>query len=118
MQLDAVNKSNTTHGMTKTPEFNSYHGAKKRCNDLSDLWYGGRGVEFKFDSFGEFYELLGPKPTPKHSLDRIDPRGHYAPGNVRWADTKTQALNKRSSAQRTQDEQNALLVMYARSVSA
>ena len=29
------------------------------------------------------------------SLDRIDPYGHYEPGNVRWATKETQVYNKR-----------------------
>ena len=30
-----------------------------------------------------------------HSLDRIDPYGNYEPGNLRWADRRTQANNIR-----------------------
>ncbi len=35
------------------------------------------------------------------SLDRIDPDGHYEPGNVRWADAKTQVMNRRVSRRLT-----------------
>lgn len=30
-----------------------------------------------------------------YSLDRIDPSGNYEPGNLRWADAKTQVTNIR-----------------------
>jgi hypothetical protein len=50
-------------------------------------------VEFRFESFDEFFELLGPKPEGC-SLDRIDPLGHYEPGNVRWATHAEQTANR------------------------
>lgn len=37
---------------------------------------------------------LGPRPKGK-TLDRINPYGDYAPGNVRWATWREQRLNQR-----------------------
>jgi hypothetical protein len=94
----------TTHGQTRnrttTPEASAYYGAKRRCtnsNDESWEYYGGRGIEFRFTSFEEFYAELGEKPEPKHlySVDRIDNNGHYEPGNVRWATDSQQVYNRR-----------------------
>lgn len=83
-----------------TPERASYWAAKARCqcptHHAYDL-YGGRGIEFRFKSFQEFVEHLGPRPSLKHTLDRIDSNGHYEPGNVRWATWKQQGANKRSN---------------------
>jgi hypothetical protein len=42
---------------------------------------------------------MGPKPSPKHSLDRIDVNGPYAKDNCRWATAKEQAINKRKIGQ-------------------
>jgi hypothetical protein len=98
---DARRVANTTHGMSYTPEWNSYHGAKKRCNPkFIEDWpdWAGRGIVFRFTSFEEFFAEVGPRPEPKHlySLDRFPNNdGHYEKGNVRWATKKQQALNRR-----------------------
>ncbi len=82
------------------PELASYYSAKSRCtNPNAQAWanYGGRGIQFRFTSFEQFLAELGHKPTPQHSLDRIDNDGHYEPGNVRWAERKEQGFNRRTT---------------------
>lgn len=92
---------NSTHGQTRnskrTPEYQSYVSAKKRCNNARTKaypQYGGRGVQFKFQSFDEFFKELGRRPV-NHTLDRIDNDGHYETGNVRWASHALQHTNRR-----------------------
>jgi len=88
--------TSSQHG--KSPEYTAYGNAKARCtNPKFWAWkhYGGRGIEFRFKSFEEFLSELGPRPSPKHSIDRIDNNGHYVPGNVRWATWEQQVQNKR-----------------------
>ena len=86
--------------MTRTPELAAYCGAIVRCTKPKALrWkhYGGRGIEFRFKSFAEFFAELGPKPKPKHlySLDRFPNNdGHYEKGNVRWATAQEQNSNR------------------------
>ena len=80
------------------PEVVAYANAKQRCTN-PNKWnyknYGGRGIQFKFNSFEEFEAELGPRPSGK-SLDRYpDNDGHYEPGNVRWATPKEQRSNQR-----------------------
>ncbi len=45
--------------------------------------YGGRGIEFRFSSFGSFLEHLGRRPAGK-VLDRLNREGHFEIGNVYW----------------------------------
>ncbi len=80
------------------PEYRVYMHAKQRCvnpNDTGFLNYGGRGIEFRFESFAEFIAELGPRPTDQHSVDRIDNNGHYEKGNLKWSTRKEQANNRR-----------------------
>ena len=81
------------------PEKAAYFQARRRCrralpHNRSWWRYGGRGIEFRFESFEQFYAELGPRPSPLHSLDRIDNEGHYESGNVRWATSSEQRLNQ------------------------
>jgi hypothetical protein len=49
---------------------------------------------------------MGHPPTPNHSLDRIDVDGNYEYGNCRWADSKTQSMNKRNNKWYKKGEKN------------
>jgi hypothetical protein len=37
---------------------------------------------------------MGEKPSPSHSIDRINNEGHYEPGNCRWALQDVQGNNR------------------------
>jgi hypothetical protein len=85
-------------GGKQTPEYVAYNHALARCRNItlkSYPDYGGRGIKFLFESFEQFLAEIGPRPTPKHSLDRKDNNSHYAPGNVRWATRQEQVANRR-----------------------
>lgn len=89
------------HGMNKTPEHRAWVHMKQRCmnpNKREYPHYGGRGIRVCdrwLNSFLAFLADVGPRPSEKHSLDRIDVNGHYEPGNVRWATHQEQIENTR-----------------------
>lgn len=91
------------HGMSKTSEFYIWAGMKPRCYNPTNKkyhLYGGKGVivcERWFNSFQNFYDDMGPKPSSKHSLDRINGDGNYDPSNCRWATPIEQGRNTKSN---------------------
>jgi hypothetical protein len=96
--------SNFKHGAASakaTPEYNSWRNMKARCHNPSHNRYhdyGGRGItvcDKWSDSFAVFLEDMGEKPTPTHSIDRIDNEGSYKPDNCRWATPTEQNRNHR-----------------------
>lgn len=76
---------------------------KQRCynpNNPNYHRYGGRGIRVCQrwrDSCAAFVADMGPRPSPKHTVDRIDNDGNYEPGNVRWATMKEQHRNRHDS---------------------
>jgi len=110
----------TIHGFTKLPEYEVWRHMIARCQDTkrSD-WprYGGRGIKVCKrwrDSFPAFREDMGPRPSPSHSLDRIDNDGNYEPGNCRWATPLEQANNKSNNRYLTFDGQTLTVAQWAR----
>lgn len=83
------------------PEWEAWVNMKNRCHRPTTSnyeRYGGRGIRVCEEwrkSFMPFYQHVGDRPTPYHSIDRIDNNGHYEPGNVRWATVEEQVSNKR-----------------------
>lgn len=51
----------------------------------------------RWHRFALFFLDLGPRPSPKHSLERVDNACGYEPGNVAWATVREQSRNKRST---------------------
>jgi hypothetical protein len=61
-------------------------------------YYGARGIGVCArwrNTFKDFVSDMGPKPTSKHSLDRIDSNRGYFPRNCRWATVELQRLNRK-----------------------
>jgi hypothetical protein len=104
LKSEATAKRNATHGLSGHPLYGTWLHMVHRCTrpDLPQ-WadYGGRGIRICDRWLGEdgvanFIADMGPKPTPQHSLDRIDNDGNYEPANCAWTTKAEQSRNTRA----------------------
>ena len=87
------------------PEYQVWSQKKGRCSNKNNKKYpdyGGRGINVcerwteKGTGYMNFIEDLGPRPSDKHSIGRINNDGNYEPSNCRWETREEQDYNKRT----------------------
>lgn len=96
LQSELAKARLTTHGMSGSPEFESWRSMWDRCtnpNDASYPKYRDRAPPENWRSFEKFYSDMGPMPGPKHSIDRVNNDQPYGPENCRWATWAEQTRN-------------------------
>ena len=107
----------TAHGLAKLTEYNNYNQMKQRCyNKLNPDYknYGGRGIAVSsewIDSFETFLKDMGLKPTPGHTIDRIDGEKGYSKDNCRWA-TRTEQSRNRSYVKLSLEKAEHIRMLY------
>lgn len=108
LHTESSKRNNLIHGhlcgsREQSAEYRAWSYMKNRCynpnvNDYEI--YGGKGIvvcDRWLESFSNFLEDMGERPTPNHSVDRIDGNGNYEPSNCRWSDQSTQGFNQKKS---------------------
>lgn len=123
INISMAQQHNVVHGLRNSPEYNVWRAMKKRCSLKSSQGYqryGGRGItvcdEWE-NSFQAFYRDMGPRPSPSHSIDRIDNDKGYSPENCRWATIYDQANNKSNNVLLTYQGEKRTLAQCAQALN-
>ncbi len=97
LQRERSSETHRVHGGGDDPEYDVWRSMRLRCLDKRNPNYGGRGIAVceRWQSYANFIADMGRRPSPKHSLDRVDNDSGYNPDNCRWATQKEQCRNTR-----------------------
>ena len=86
-----------------TVEYQAWASMKARCYQPGHHFsehYGARGItvcDKWLHDYPAFLADVGRRPSPRHSIDRIDNSKGYSPENVHWATASEQQINRRNT---------------------
>ena len=99
LKNEKTKERSITHGMSKSPEYNSWSHILARCNNINNKdyhHYGGRGITIcdRWLKFENFFEDMGKKPKGL-TIERIDNDKGYYKKNCKWDTQTAQVRNQR-----------------------
>jgi len=106
LQKEMASKANKVHGVSnKTSEYRTWVNMKTRCynENVADPDYFGKGIKvcdrWMDEKFGfvNFISDMGKKPSPLHSIERLESDKDYEPNNCKWGTEEEQVRNKRNN---------------------
>ncbi len=112
----------TKHKLIKSAEYRTWSSMRERClnkNNQDFKHYGGRGIAIcerwlnLENGFLNFFADMGKKPTPKHSIDRINTNGNYEPNNCKWSTHTEQVRNTNRNHYITHNGETKCLTEWA-----
>lgn len=88
------------HGKTGTLEWKRWYTMWRRCTDKNNKayeLYKNRTPPEQWKDFSVFLSDMGPIPSEKHTVERIDNDKPYGPDNCKWATMAEQRKNTSST---------------------
>lgn len=87
---------------TAHPLYKMWHGMIRRCEEETNksfVNYGARGITVcdEWKDFWAFLADMGPRPSGRHSVERLDNTKGYSKENCCWATPAQQARNRRNA---------------------
>jgi hypothetical protein len=120
LRAQVTRERSIRHGFSGHPLWGTWYNMVARCTNPGARQYadyGGRGITvcerwsgLDGAGFVNFLADMGPKPSRRHSLERLDNDGGYEPANCVWATWAQQFANRRRHI--TNAEHDALKAEY------
>lgn len=108
-------KLNKTHGKSRTPEYRIWDGMWQRCTNPRNASYESykeRTPPKEWLSFEVFIADMGLRPSPKHSIERVNNYLSYGPDNCKWVEAKEQLRNTSANVNLTYNGKTQCLAAW------